>query len=463
MTFEDLFGCDVTVSDKGSITSWNETMMGFLAHSASTADALGKTLKLEPDFALAHACRGLFSMLLARRELSTVAQEAHTKADNCRLINPVSFRENCFIDALKAWLTGNPSRSVKLMEQILSKSPHDAMAMKMSQAIRFMLGDGPGMRRSLERISKVYSEGHEASGYFKGCHAFALEEAGEYRLAEAAGREGLELAPDDAWGLHAVAHVYDMTGRAQDGLNWLSGKEIAWQHCNNFRYHVWWHIALMHLDLGEYDKVFELYDTEIRLDKTDDYRDIANATSILMRLEFDGVNVGERWEELAELAASRTEDNCLAFADLHYMLALCGAGENKAASSLVGNMEGCHKHRDSCEMSSIISHPGLLAAKGLEAYRDQDFELAYSDLSNARADMVKIGGSHAQRDIFERMTIESALRAGLGSQARILLRERDLHRGHRDGYSEARWQILDLKAAPQKVSGNSNFAATDVA
>ncbi len=463
MTDDDLFGCCVTLTDKASLVPWNETLRGFLAHSASTAQSLGDTLKIEPDFALGHTCRGLFSLLLARRELFDTAAQAHAKAVACSTENPVTKRESLYIDALGSWLNGKPGEAVQAMEQVLAKWPHDALAMKMSQAIRFMLGDGPGMRRSLERTVDAYREDHPASGYFMGCHAFALEEAGEYRLAEATGRKGLELAPDDAWGLHAVAHVYDMTGRPQDGLSWLGGKEQAWEHCNNFRYHVWWHIALMHLDLGNFDEVLALYDEKIRSDKTDDYRDIANATSVLMRLEFESVDVGNRWQELAELAAHRTGDNCLAFADLHYLMALCGNNDQEAATLLVGNMEQCHNHRNGCEMSAIISHPGLAAANGLEAFRDQNFENAYHNLIAARPEMQFVGGSHAQRDVFERLTIESAIRAGLGPQARNLLRERDLHRGHRDGYSESRWVVLDSNRMPSRVPDNNDLAAIDVA
>ena len=141
-----------------------------------------------------------------------------------------------------------------------------------------------------------------ARGYILGCHSFSLEETGDYQLSESAGRQGLELAPDDAWGLHAVTHVYDMTANAKSGIEFLSGRESAWSHCNNFRYHVWWHKALMHLDLGDIESVLHLYDAKIRSDKTDDYRDISNATSLLSRLELHGVDVSDRWEELADIS-----------------------------------------------------------------------------------------------------------------------------------------------------------------
>ena len=108
-------------------------------------------------------------------------------------------------------------------------------------------------------------------------------------------------------------------------------------------------------------------------------------------------------------------------------------------------------------------HPGLAAAKGLDAYRDQDFNRAYQNLVCARPELQTIGGSHAQRDVFERLTIEAAIRAGLGSQARNLLRERDLHRGHRDGYSESRWAALNGNHVHPNILPGDNLAAIDVA
>jgi hypothetical protein len=81
-------------------------------------------------------------------------------------------------------------------------------------------------------------------------------------------------------------------GPGARGLDWLTGREASWAHCNNFRFHVWWHRALMHLDLGEHDAALALYDADIRAEKTDDYRDISNAASLLARLELEGVDVG---------------------------------------------------------------------------------------------------------------------------------------------------------------------------
>jgi len=443
MIDQDRFGCNVTIANTEALDAWNTTIHGFLSHAASTGPALGKTLELDPDFAMGHACKGLFSLLLGRRELDETIHNALKIAKMSDAENPVSERERYYISALEAWIDGRQSIAINEMELVLQKWPHDPLAMKMSHAIRFMMGDLKGMRTSLENIMHVYG-GHSAEGYFQGCYAFTLEETGEYALAEKRGRRALELAPDDSWGLHAVSHVFDMTGRAKEGLEWITGKEAAWEHCNNFRYHVWWHIALMHIELGNFDKVLELYDEQIRKDKTDDYRDISNATSVLLRLEFEGVEVGNRWQELADLSANRVADNCVAFADLHYMMALCGTDQHRTQSAnLIANMNGCAETRHHCEFANVIKHPGILAATGLEAYRDHDFATAYNCLSKAWPSLQNIGGSHAQRDVFERLGIEAAFRAGMKKEAEGLMRQRDMERGHQDQYSLSRWALLE--------------------
>jgi tetratricopeptide (TPR) repeat protein len=318
----------------------------------------------------------------------------------------------------------------------------------MVQAIHFVMGRPADMRASVEAIRPQWDD-HPARGYILGCHAFALEETGEYALAERTGKLGVELAPQDAWGLHAVAHVYDMTGRAKDGLAWLAGRESCWSHCNNFRFHVWWHRALMYLDLGQFDAALDLYDREVRAEKTDDYRDISNAASLLSRLEVEGVAIGNRWDELADLAEKRAMDGCLAFADLHYLLSLIGGERDAAAAQLVARMSAARA--EGGESQRIISHPGLKVAQGLQAFAAGEYSVAWLHLQHSRADLRQIGGSHAQRDVFARITIEAALRGGYVDAAEALLQERTLQRaGIMDGYTQRRLELV-MSAREQAI------------
>jgi tetratricopeptide (TPR) repeat protein len=439
---QDIFGQDTSLSDADAMQHWNAVQLGVLSHSAAAPQHLGALLEAAPDFALGQAAKGIFYLMLGRRELYDTVREALAAADTAVLRAGALPREVLYVEALRAWLNGQPTQAIARFEEVLDTHPADSLAMKLSHAIRFILGDSAGMRRSLERVMPAYEPDHPGRGYLLGCHAFALEETGAYEKAEISGRQALWMAPDDAWGLHAVAHVHDMTGNARGGLDWLTGREDAWAHCNNFRYHVWWHNALMHLDLGEIDQALALYDDEVRKDRTDDYRDISNGTSLLMRLQLDGVDVGNRWEEMAEFSAKRTEDGCLIFADLHYLMALTGDKRKEATHQLVARI-----HKDAaerpCEIGQRMAAPGCAAASGLEAFGDGNYASAFAHLVQARDTMQLAGGSHAQRDVFERLTIDAGLRAGQLDEAERILKDRLARRGGcEDGYTAARRTLI---------------------
>ena len=52
-----------------------------------------------------------------------------------------------------------------------------------------------------------------------------------------------------------------MTGRHEEGIEWLEGLCGNWGDVNNFKYHTWWHLALYYLEREDFVKVLDLYDT----------------------------------------------------------------------------------------------------------------------------------------------------------------------------------------------------------
>ncbi len=438
----DIANSEVSLTNHAALAEWNGVILGVLSHGQSAPVHLGKLLELEPGYAMAHALKGLSALMLGRRELYAVAQEASQTAQTALQAGGATKREHLWCDALQDWLAGKPSHVVARMEAALKINPSDTISMKLSHGIRFILGDHIGMRQSIEGVIGAHDEDHALRGYALGCLAFAMEETGSYEEAEQFGLQGLDYASDDAWGLHAVAHVYDMTHRPTKGIALIDDNLDAWGHCNNFRFHVWWHKALLHLDQGDVDQVLALYDTKIRSDKTDDYRDFSNASSLLFRLELEGIDVGYRWAELADLAESRTNDGCLTFADLHYMLALVGDNRSDAATRLTARMAK-DAHADT-EVADIMRDPGVAITQGLSAFSDGRYGTAFAHLWAAHPRFQTMGGSHAQRDVFERVTIEAGLRAGSLDATEALLAKRVAQRrGAVDNFAETRLQMID--------------------
>ncbi|MFY0616666.1 tetratricopeptide repeat protein [Shimia sp.] len=442
----DISDCEVSLSDKAALDEWNSVILGVLSHAQSTGQHLTRLLSLAPDYAMGHAIKGLSCLMLGRREMVHVARDALKETKRCLSLGGATERERLWCASLADWLHGKPSQSIARMEAAMRLNPADTISMKLSHGIRFMLGDSHGMLRSVESVISAHGSAHPLYGYALGCHAFALEENGRYDKAERVGLRGLEFASDDAWGLHAVAHVYDMTHMTEQGISLIDSNLEAWGHCNNFRFHVWWHKALLHLDQGDISTVLDLYDAKVRDEKTDDYRDFSNASSLLMRLEIEGINVGNRWAELADLAEKRTDDGCLTFADMHYMLALIGEQRPDAAARL--NARVAYDARNNDEAACIMKSPGVATCEGLVAFGGANYATAFSHLRSAQTNFKAMGGSHAQRDIFERLTIEAGLRAGRLAETETLLRARTLLRGgHEDSFAASRMsQISKLRS-----------------
>jgi tetratricopeptide (TPR) repeat protein len=414
---------------------WNAVVEGVLSHSKSTGPALGLVFAEDPACVRAHALKGLSALILGKSEGLPIARQAVTDAEHHLRQGSGWNQDIHYVRAIRLWLEGRPLEAAGAFDRVLDNDPTDALAIKLAHSIRFMFGDKATMLAEIAPRVAAFGNNTRAAGYVKGCYAFALEEAGDYAAAERVGRRAVELAPHDAWGRHAVAHVYEMTGQTDTGLRWM--RDAAdWEHCNNFGYHMWWHLALFELERGDVAAVLGLYDSRIRADKTDDFRDISNASSLLARLEFEGVDVGSRWEELGALAANRTHEHCTIFADLHYLMALAGAGQGASAMSLTGSLVS-HASGYS-ETASIANEVGVALADGVIAFHEGRYGAVVDRLSPLLPRIHRIGGSDAQRDVFEQMLIEAAVRGGRHGLALKLLNARIRLRGASNRFAASR-------------------------
>ncbi len=445
-TMHDTSGAITTIANATALAHWDDTIEHVLAHAAAAPAALAATLKADPSFVLGHAVKGLMILTLARSEMLDDARGQLVMARRLDGSAPVSERERCYMTALEHWLGKRPDLAAQALDAAIRADRHDVLAAKLAHAIRFMMGDLRGMLSAARDHMDLHGLKGPHSGYLLGCLAFSHEENGDYRQAERLGRHALEMSPRDAWARHSVAHVMEMTGRAQEGIGWLAqGREHS-LHCNNFAFHLAWHEALFNLELGNTSAALRLYDQDIRARKTDDYRDIANAASLLQRLEFAGIPVGHRWHELADLASNRVTDRALVFADLHYALALMGAGREDDAEHIHLNLSQDASSGHDGQLARCIGAPVTAA---IRAFRARRFSEATRLMLTARPLLQSIGGSHAQRDIFEQLLIESAIRSGDIALATRLLEQRLVSRGGQNRFAAQRLgQIAQANRKP---------------
>ncbi|MDL2409108.1 tetratricopeptide repeat protein [Rhizobium calliandrae] len=377
------------------------------AHRPNTGAALQATLLADPDHVAGHVLKGFANLILARSELATVAATALADA-RIALAKKCggTADERILVAALEAAESGLFAQAARILDIGFEDRPATILPFKLAHALRFMVGDAVGMLAASTRAAHHVDTASGAAGFVLGCHAFSLEEHGHYDEALKVGQRAVALQPDDSWGLHAVSHVFEMQGDAKQGIDWLEGSRKAWSRCNNFSFHMAWHLGLLHLERGDHDRVLELYDDEVRPQQTDDFRDMANAISLLWRLEQSGVHVGNRWMDVAEIAHRRKSDTTLIFAALHNLAAMVAVGDREGISELVAQIDArALGLDDQARIAAEIGVPMARVLAGLDAPADQRM------IDRMVANLPKIGGSNAQRDFFV-LALAKAVGAG---------------------------------------------------
>ena len=220
------------------------------------------------------------------------------------------------------------------LEDVTIAHPRDLLALIAGHQLDFFTGQSRMLRDRIARALPAWND--RPSGYHSllGMQAFGLEECGEYARAEAAGRLAVELEPRDGWAQHAVAHVLEMTGRKREGLAWMRANPEAWSRDSFFAVHNWWHVALFHLDLGEIDAALALYDGAIYGKRSGIVLEMIDATAMLWRMELRGIDVGDRWNVLADTWLPHASSDNYAFNDFHAALAFIRAGRSDALKAV---------------------------------------------------------------------------------------------------------------------------------
>jgi len=340
------------------------------------------------------------------------------KAETEQCLPSTDCREAKLLCALKLAHAGNGIEAATVLEQMLLESPTDPLLHQLAQEEIFWMGRADWMRDITERAAPAWQETSEHYGSFLSLRAFANEEAGYLDDAERFGRMAVEIDPCDVWGAHAVAHVLIMRGDMQRGIDWLEQLSPNWEHANQMRHHLWWHVCLFLLEVGQHERILQLLTTEVRNPNSPLVTaspaatiDISNVASLLLRLELYGVAVEHHWSALASVCANRVTNHANAFGNIHDMMVLAATGQFDQANELLASM----RSRFASQSGSVALAFNAVAVNACEAvlaHRMKAYDRVLELLSSVRHDLHLMGASHAQREVFYHLLVHAAREEG---------------------------------------------------
>jgi hypothetical protein len=412
---QDERGLALSTDSDAAVASFDRAVEHFLKFHADTMVLANRALDADPAFVMGH-CLKAYLLLMAANPANRPQIDATLACAQAGAAH-LTRRERMHLAAATAWHQGTIERSFAIWGQILDADPTDLLAFRISDTIWFRHGQTASILAQAARVTPRWSADLPGYDCARTIWAFAHEEVGDTKGAEPVVDAALERDPTNYFAHHVKAHVLDTDCRAREGNEWLAGQVVHWSLGNNLIHHLWWHRTLMQLDLGERDTVLASYDQDIRnfadpMTKAmpDHYVDLQNANALLWRLEALGLDVGNRWDELADKAEARIGEAGHLLMVPHLMMALAATERDAAAARFLAALHELAGDQTLWTAPAIADVVIPVCQAALAHRRGQHARVV--DLLEPRQPRIRLlGGSNAQRDVFFQMLIDSAMKA----------------------------------------------------
>lgn len=386
----DAWGAAVAADSSDSIDAWNAAWVDALHFVGDPIEALAGANSGDDHFALGSVFCGAYRILGGSPPASEAVQDDLARA-GVRATEP---RELGHVEALRLLVRGDFTAAANRWHQINVDVGRDLAATRIAHDVYLHVGNVADRLNSIA-VSVAMFENEPGWNLIASQYAFALEEAGHFDEAERVAWSALDADPMDLWATHALAHVYEHTGRHDASIELLRGRQETWCNQDSLAVHIWWHLALRLIDAGEYDEVLHIHDTLVPVANTP-FR-ICDLTSMLWRLELAGVHVGDRWDYLAGALAERPERHTSGFLDLHSALVYSRRPDHPEAQRFFKGVAVAHADGAS-ENDRIFSEVVRPLASAI-ANAEADPAASAGELEELDDRLHRIGGSNAQRDI----------------------------------------------------------------
>lgn len=340
-------------------------------------------------------------------------------------------QERQHLAALDEYAASRLSAAADHYVAILRRHPLDLLALRFANDIFIFLGQPQELRAMLGSVMPHWRAARPpALGYVRGLYAFALEETGERARARLEVAGSLSETPDAPWTCHAFSHIIceesGSPAELQEGIDFLQAHRANWA-TSAVAAHLHWHYALLLLERGGPD------DTERVLQELEEgimpnvqpgnSFAVIDSASLLWRLELAGLPAPpQHLARVAKVVGELATQHSSAFIDTHAMMALQARGQpdraaaDHLAGQLVSSLRGWLRDRaataDGCDNFHVSTAVGLPVLEALAAFGKGEYAAVVQLLLPLRhGPLQRLGGSHAQRDVYELTLLQAAIRA----------------------------------------------------
>jgi tetratricopeptide (TPR) repeat protein len=411
----DRYGLELSTSSTEARDAYVDAVDRMLAADGHIDEAINAAITADPDFALAHVAQARQHHLMMRGKDARASVE--TAAE---LVAGATTREQQHVEIFSNLLSGQVLPSLELTNEHLQQYPRDAFALAPATGVFGSIGFSGRVGREAEHLAMLepLADAYGDDWWFQMVHAFALLETGEWERARPLAERSLELRPTNAHGAHTLAHALFEAGADDEALGFMSGwlpnaDRDSLMHCHN-----WWHYVLLQLNVGDHDAAFAGF-KENCLPETSNSPAInilTDSISFLWRAELAGApRSRELWEEVLRYYEASFR-RPIVFVDAHIGLAYAALGEAERLDACIVELE---------ELGEAGRLPaGTTAASLTQAYQafaNQDWATAAELFEPVMDQVVRIGGSRAQRDLQENTLLAAYVNAGRVDQAEAYL------------------------------------------
>ena len=412
MSLSDRYGLTLSTTSAAAARHYQDGMDRLLSYGFGADQSFAAAVAADEGFALGHAGAALFSLFQGD---GATAKASIERARG--LTAGATRRERQHVEALAAIAGGESARGLAQIEEHVKEFPRDALLVNQAGSTI-----GLGGRADREALRVGFIEGlapaYGDDWWYQSALGFTYHEVGRYEESRRLSERSLAQYQGNANASHNIAHVCYETVDNEGGIAMLSDWLGGYDRRAPFHCHLAWHVALFELQCGRPERALTIYERDIA-PSSNPRLAMIDGSALLWRFGLYDYQKGPLpWRRLADLATRVTRPGFI-FGDVHAALAYASAGDAAALSVLITGLEALH-----AKGHPIAGTVALPLVRGVAAYVAGDYAGALGLLESVDGEIHRVGGSHAQWELFEETMVVCLLRLGRLDQAQRLIRRR---------------------------------------